>query len=231
MSDYYQVLDLASDATPTEVRQRYRALKHLYEDDLGSYGLVNDDERAATLAAIEEAFAVLSDPQRRQRYDEELAATGHPGPWYRDLQPSLPLADNAAMPSPDAPSAEVGATPAPPVSVASPPRSGLAGDEVPQLSPERIAELEAVIAKSPKHGAYLRAVRERSGISLATVSQALKITVTQLENIECHRFEKLPALVYLKGFLRSYARYLRVNEEEVVSAYLELRASWEELES
>jgi cytoskeletal protein RodZ len=41
-----------------------------------------------------------------------------------------------------------------------------------------------------------------------------------LEWIEEEAFEKLPALVYLKGFLRGYAQALGLNPQKVVEEYL-----------
>jgi cytoskeletal protein RodZ len=41
-----------------------------------------------------------------------------------------------------------------------------------------------------------------------------------LEWIEEEAFEKLPALVYLKGFLRAYAQSLGLNSQKVVEEYI-----------
>jgi cytoskeletal protein RodZ len=41
-----------------------------------------------------------------------------------------------------------------------------------------------------------------------------------LEWIEEEAFERLPALVYLKGFLRSYARSLGLDSQKVIEEYL-----------
>jgi cytoskeletal protein RodZ len=43
-----------------------------------------------------------------------------------------------------------------------------------------------------------------------------------LEWIEEEAFEKLPALVYLKGFLKSYAQSLGLDPQKVVEEYLRL---------
>jgi cytoskeletal protein RodZ len=43
-----------------------------------------------------------------------------------------------------------------------------------------------------------------------------------LESIEEETFEKLPALVYLKGFLKSYAQSLGLDPQKVIEDYLQL---------
>lgn len=72
----------------------------------------------------------------------------------------------------------------------------------------------------PYDGKTLKQVRERMGIELQTVSKETKISLRILEWIEEEAFEKLPALVYLKGFLKSYAQCLGLDSQKVVEEYL-----------
>jgi cytoskeletal protein RodZ len=46
-----------------------------------------------------------------------------------------------------------------------------------------------------------------------------KIQPNFLQYLEEERFEELPAEVYVRGFLRSYARELRLDEEDIVELY------------
>jgi len=43
--------------------------------------------------------------------------------------------------------------------------------------------------------------------------------VKYLEYLENGQYEKLPAEVYVRGFLRSYARYLNIDEQALVKLY------------
>ncbi len=62
--DYYEVLGLARGATEAEVKSAYRKLAQRWHPD------VNQDATAdARFKEINEAYQVLSDPQRRQTYD------------------------------------------------------------------------------------------------------------------------------------------------------------------
>jgi flagellar biosynthesis protein FlhG len=69
-------------------------------------------------------------------------------------------------------------------------------------------------------GKTLRQVRERMGVELQTISKEIKINIRVLEWIEEETFEKLPALVYLKGFLKSYAQSLGLDSQKVIKEYL-----------
>jgi len=69
-------------------------------------------------------------------------------------------------------------------------------------------------------GKTLKQVRERMGVELQTISKEIKINIKILEWIEEEAFEKLPALVYLKGFLKSYARSLGLDSQKVIEEYL-----------
>lgn len=69
-------------------------------------------------------------------------------------------------------------------------------------------------------GNTLRQIRERMGIDLKTISVETKINMKILEWIEGEALDKLPAMVYLKGFLRAYAKSLDLDPQRVVEGYL-----------
>jgi len=70
-------------------------------------------------------------------------------------------------------------------------------------------------------GRELKELRERMGLELETISKETKINLKILESLEEETFEKLPALVYLKGFLKSYAQALGLDPQKVVEGYLQ----------
>ena len=69
-------------------------------------------------------------------------------------------------------------------------------------------------------GAVLRDARERRGLSLDQLSRATKISATILGVIEQNRRDKLPDGIFLRGFLRAYAREVGLNPEDTVRRYL-----------
>lgn len=68
-------------------------------------------------------------------------------------------------------------------------------------------------------GEKLGKLRSDRRISLAEISRATKIQVKYLEYLEEGAYEKLPADVYVKGFLRNYAEFLGIDEKILVKLY------------
>jgi cytoskeleton protein RodZ len=66
-------------------------------------------------------------------------------------------------------------------------------------------------------GDTLRRERERRNLQLDEVSQELKISPRFLEAIEQENFERLPAGVFAKSFVRQYARLLGLDEEDAAN--------------
>jgi cytoskeleton protein RodZ len=71
----------------------------------------------------------------------------------------------------------------------------------------------------PAFGENLRREREMRGVSLEEISSATKISLRFLDAIEREDFSKLPGGIFSRSFIRSYARYLGLDEERVVAEY------------
>jgi len=80
---------------------------------------------------------------------------------------------------------------------------------------QRDADGEAV-----PFGPWLRRQREMREITLREISDASKISIRYLQALEDERFDLLPAMVFAKGFLRQYARYVGLDADEVVNRFL-----------
>jgi len=68
-------------------------------------------------------------------------------------------------------------------------------------------------------GRYLQAIRLEKKISLEQVSQQTRIGLGNLLFIEQEDHERLPVEVYVKGFLRSYAKAVGADGDEVIRRY------------
>lgn len=64
--DYYKVLELDKSATTAEIKKAYRKLARKYHPDLNP----NDKEAELKFKQLNEANEVLSDPDKRKKYDE-----------------------------------------------------------------------------------------------------------------------------------------------------------------
>src|SRR5947209_10837637 len=82
---YYEVLDLPRNATPESIKRRYRELARRYHPDVAKTADAGEKFRA-----INEAYRVLSDPERRKNYDAEVVLSELRGQRTRpvtDYQP------------------------------------------------------------------------------------------------------------------------------------------------
>ncbi len=68
-------------------------------------------------------------------------------------------------------------------------------------------------------GSYLRNEREMQQISIAELAQSTRIPARILHQIESDNFDELPAEVFVRGFLRAYARAVGVVEDEILEWY------------
>src|SRR3954468_17398638 len=70
-------------------------------------------------------------------------------------------------------------------------------------------------------GEILRKEREARGLSLHEIGLSLKINSKILKAIEDGDTTQLPAKTFLRGFVQSYAAYLKLNVEEVLRVFAE----------
>lgn len=68
-------------------------------------------------------------------------------------------------------------------------------------------------------GERFRAAREQRGLTLSDVAEHLRIRSVYLAAIEEENWKAIGAPVYIRGFLRTYARYLGLDPEEAVSTF------------
>src|SRR6476619_2379179 len=71
--DYYEVLGVNKNATSEDIKKAYRKLARKYHPDLNP----NDKEANKKFQQINEANEVLSDPEKRKKYDQYGADWKH----------------------------------------------------------------------------------------------------------------------------------------------------------
>src|SRR5271156_1283609 len=64
--DYYKVLGVERKATEAEIKSAYRKLARKFHPDVNP----NNKEAEAKFKEINEAYQVISDPEKRKKYDE-----------------------------------------------------------------------------------------------------------------------------------------------------------------
>lgn len=142
-----------------------------------------------------------------------------------DTNPSVPTEETASAAAADQASAtDVPATP--PGAVSPPPRDEADG------KPRRGAAFLRVVsdndtdfgaatdAPPQRIGEAIRTARENAGYTLEHVSRETRVHLSHLRAIEDMTPGLLGAPVYAKGYIRSYARYLGLPEQETLDRFL-----------
>jgi len=200
--NYYELLEVAFDASPFEVHQAYKEMTQLYQDDsLASYSFFSRDEREKILAKLDEAYSALMDEKRRSQYDQLLIERGilEKSAQYQGDQMKLGLmydakraAANTALRIRDRLKPIVSSNPV----------------------------IQEILANDALSGRDLKKIRDELGVSLEEISELVKVRVVYLHAIEDDQFEKAPSRIFLKGFLRAYAQCIGLDADMVASRYL-----------
>jgi hypothetical protein len=69
-------------------------------------------------------------------------------------------------------------------------------------------------------GARLRRARMNRGIELGDVGRTTKVNLKYLQAIEDEAFEDLPASVYVRGFVTSYAQAIGLDGKRVADSFM-----------
>ncbi|MFM6279757.1 MAG: DnaJ domain-containing protein, partial [Dolichospermum sp.] len=64
--DYYAILGITKTATSEEIKQAFRKLARKYHPDVNP----NNKQAEAKFKEVNEAYEVLSDPDKRKKYDQ-----------------------------------------------------------------------------------------------------------------------------------------------------------------
>jgi curved DNA-binding protein CbpA len=197
---YYDILELTADATPQEIRSAYLRLKSSYsKDNIANYSIYSREETEQLLQKIEEAYLILANPERRRSYD--LSHQGLPG----DQDPAF---DSGLIAAPVMPSIDA----APPITATRIQSS----DPMLSFSNSNDAEMDQEWT-----GADLRRARESRRITLEDLADYTRISKAYLMAIEEDAYARLPAVVYVRGFLQQISRRLKLPTEILVKKYVE----------
>lgn len=202
--NYYEVLEVSPDELPLGIRRAYKKAFTLYqEDSIASYSFFSEEERKEILSCIEQAYLTLINPESRAVYDRSLIALGllEEGKRYQDKTKE-------------------------PITIYDLQKTRVDS----QSTSKRSNELKSCAAQNPVihdiltqdtlTGSDLQKLRTDLHVSLEEIAEQTNIRIDILHAMEKGDFDLLPPLVYLKGFLKSYVRCLKLDEHVIVNAYL-----------
>jgi cytoskeletal protein RodZ len=70
-----------------------------------------------------------------------------------------------------------------------------------------------------KLGEFIARVREARGMSIEELSEATKLSVTQIKSIEASDWKAFPVAAYVRGYLRSIGNKLNLDVQQALKAY------------
>ncbi len=85
------------------------------------------------------------------------------------------------------------------------------------MSDENEQEIEETVVETAGAGNYLRQAREEQQLTQQQVASELRMQVRTIEALENDDYESLPGSTFTQGYLRSYARLLGLDEENIVA--------------
>jgi len=68
-------------------------------------------------------------------------------------------------------------------------------------------------------GRCLLEARKARGLTISDVAQAIKFSPRQIEAIESDAFDALPGITFVRGFIRSYSKWLRLDPDALLEMF------------
>lgn len=203
LKNYYEVLEVQTSSTTQEIQQAYTRAKNAYTgDSLALYSLLSQDEANKILELIEEAYNILSDPTKRKQYNIARGIENSPNTSttidVTDQDTEFKQNKNA--------SGEMN-------KLVAKKRYGL--DYTESSSFEQ--EIEQCTEFT---GEFLKKIREYKNVDVNRLADMTKISKTYIRYIEDEEVTKMPAIVYVRGFVYQYAKCLKLNPELVATSYI-----------
>jgi cytoskeleton protein RodZ len=78
--------------------------------------------------------------------------------------------------------------------------------------------MSEVLSDNAALGARLSEARQAQNLATADVARRLKLSVAQVEALEAGRFDDLPGPVFVRGFIRNYAKLVKLDPDELLQA-------------
>lgn len=205
--NYYDILDVEMGASPNQIEQAYLRARNAYSSDsVALYSLMTREECEAILNQIEEAYSVLGFPEKRKEYDrvrgfnkndpsssEKSEARVVPDVQYEDYSSNLMEAKVSKI------SAQK--------------KFALEFQEDSEMN-RRIREC------SEFTGSFLKEIREYKNVSIERMAEMTRISKTLIKAIETEDLPKLPAEVYVRGYVYQLAKVLKLNPEMVAASFI-----------
>ncbi len=89
------------------------------------------------------------------------------------------------------------------------------------LNYEKDASFEETIKNTEEfNGSFLKKIREYKNVSIPIISEKSRISKTYIKAIEDDNYDKLPASVFVRGFVDQYAKLLKLDSKKISTYYV-----------
>lgn len=208
--DFYTLLGISPKASFDEVRSAYDEAVGIYSSDsVATYTLFTEKEREQILSRLLDAYKTLTNTQLRREYNYSLIEKGELSPeelGFSSAEDSISVKGKLRDVSAES----------------------LIQEEEKAQDYEQLPEtdLDPFEYETPITGKSIKMLRTSREISLEEIYRKTNIPKKTLEDIEEENFEELPAFVYLKGFLKNYAKILGIDQTRMVNGYVKRYREW-----
>lgn len=213
--NYYEVLEVEPNANPQQIENAYIRSRNAYSgDSVALYSLMTKDECDSILGQIEEAYSVLGFPEKRREYDRlrGFNQSGLKTPKMEKIHTVHSIEDR---PKDEIQYENFGSN------LIEAKVSKLTAQKKFGLEYEENNEMEGKIRDCNDYsGIFLKSVREYKNVTIERMAEMTRISKTHITALENEDVSKLPADVYVRGYVYQYAKVLKLDPDRVATSYL-----------
>jgi DnaJ-class molecular chaperone len=207
--NYYELLGVSPRDSFEEIQAAYDEAVNTYSgDSVATYSLLTPEERQHVLTRLVDAYKTLTNSHLRREYNQLLIEKGEVSP--QELGPYS--VEETARPEGELKEVSV-------ESFSTDEKTGSQGETYG-------SNLDLFDGYASVTGRSIKMVRLARDMSLEEVYRKTNVPKQTLEAIEEDDYQRLPALVYLKGFLKVYADALKVDPAQMVDGYVKRFLEW-----
>lgn len=200
--NYYEILELEPTATRQEIEEAYIKAKDTYSPSSPAlYSMFSPEEANELHGLIERAYVVLTHPDKRRDYDQNL----HKSSSEQNISNKENDHDKTVE-SKSTPMIEEKAI--------------FDGNQIVK-NYEKDSDMEEAIKNfTDCNGAFIKKVRNYKDITLEELSEFSKISKTSILAVEAEDFENLPVKVFVRGFVSQITKLIGLDHKKAADLYM-----------
>lgn len=193
-------MEVSKNSTSKEIKAVYLKICHAYDsNNLATYPLMEKEQCKAMLRRINEAYSVIIDPIKRQKYnlahginmDESYRSHVYDKENLKDVRYYSKIKNIIIL------------------------KKFALHFDIDEKFEQKISDTLIYT------GEFLKKIREYKNVNLKQLAERTKISQMYLVAIESDNLSALPNIAYVRGFIYQYAKYLKLNVSFVTTSYID----------